>query len=353
MKNVKVIVCLIIILGFVGIMIKEKTVKPVGNPLEEYTIGSKNLQAVEKATLGPQAEKTLASLQKIEGSDLYTMEYYGDYELKRYLQEGTPDELKQITFGCSVFKAQTPTKQILLSRNHDWYPQSGLLVFTHPADGYASVTMVDIRSLEYRGENALELSSEKRKALLLVPYCPLDGMNECGLAVGNMMVPGAGQSKDPNKVSILPTVAIRLMLDYAKNVDEAIALLEKYNVNMDLISIHFLLCDAAGNSAVIEFLDGKMQVLRSDKTWQTSTNFLLTTQTHEGFGQDRYKIIEDFLASKQGTVNESEAMDLLSKTAQHGGISTVWSVVYNVSSGDIQLVKSADYTKVHNFKLSK
>lgn len=75
------------------------------------------------------------------------------------------------------------------------------------------------------------------------------------------------------KVFILPTVAIRLMLDYAKNVDEAIALLEKYNVNMDLISIHFLLCDAAGNSAVIEFLDGKMQVLRSDKTWQTSTNF--------------------------------------------------------------------------------
>lgn len=354
MKKVKKIVCLVVVLAFVGIMVKEKMIKPVGNSLEELTIGSQNLQALEKATVGPLGEKTLASLKKIEGSDLYTMDYYGDYEFKKYLEKGAPTELKQVTFGCSIFKAQTPTKQILMNRNYDWYSQSGVLVFTHPSDGYAAISMVDIRGIGYNtGGNLLELSPEKRKALLLVPYCPVDGMNECGLAVGTMMVPGTGQSKDPNKVTIEGGAAIRLMLDYAKNVDEAIALLEKYNINMDIIAVHYLVCDAAGNSVVIEFLDGKMQVLRSEKPWQTSANFLLTTQTHEGFGQDRYKIIEDFLERKQGTVNESEAMNLLSQAAQHGGISTLWSVVYNLSSGDIQLVKDTDYTKVHNFKISK
>jgi len=355
MKKFKgVIACLVMILGLIAMLVKENSVKPAGNSLaERATMDSQTLQVIEKATVGPRSKKTLASLMKFEGSDLYTMHYYEDYGFKQYLEKGAPEKIEQITFGCSIFKAQTPTKQILMGRNFDWFPESGLLLFTHPSDGYAAVTMVDLRTLGYKGGNLLDLSPEKRKALLLSPYCPVDGMNECGLAVGCMMVPNAGQSKDPNKVSLSTTTAIRLMLDYAKNVDEAIALLEKYNIKMDLVPVHYLVCDATGNSAVIEFVDGKMQVLRSGKSWQTATNFLLTTQTHEGFGQDRYNIVEGFLEGKQGTVDESEAMNILSQVAQHGECSTLWSVVYNVSSGDIQLVKDGDYTNVHNFKLSE
>ena len=49
-------------------------------------------------------------------------------------------------------------------------------------------------------------------------------MNEQGLAIGMMTVSAAHGPDDPQKQTVSSLLIIRLILDYAKNVEEAIAI---------------------------------------------------------------------------------------------------------------------------------
>jgi len=55
------------------------------------------------------------------------------------------------------------------------------------------------------------------------------------------------------------------------------------------------------------------------------------------------------LAKEQGDITDSQAMDILKGTSQEG---TTWSVVYNMSTGGINLAMGKDYNDVHTFELS-
>ena len=139
--------------------------------------------------------------------------------------------------------------------------------------------MVDI---SYLGFNDEDISWSERDELLRAPFLPFDGMNEHGLVVGMMAVSRADGVSDPQKVTLSGLQAIRLMLDYAKNVGQAIAVLQDYNVYFGGgVPLHYLIADAAGNSAVIEFVSGEMIVIRNEEPWQVSTNFIISQV--EGF----------------------------------------------------------------------
>ena len=81
---------------------------------------------------------------------------------------------------------------------------------------------------------------------LAAPYAPLDGMNEKGLAVGVLLIDTTPTNQNTKKVDITTTTAIRMMLDKAKNVDEALALLSSYDMHSSANSCyHFQICDAS------------------------------------------------------------------------------------------------------------
>ena len=72
------------------------------------------------------------------------------------------------------------------------------------------------------------------------------------------------------------------MLDKAKNVDEALALLSSYDMHSSANSCyHFQICDASGKSVVVEYVDDEMKVVYPDKNYQCATNFLLTNPDAE------------------------------------------------------------------------
>ncbi len=60
---------------------------------------------------------------------------------------------------------------------------------------------------------------------------PYDGRDEYGLAVEMMALSYAKPARDPQKVTLGSLHAMRLILDYAKDVDEAVSLLQKHNVD--------------------------------------------------------------------------------------------------------------------------
>jgi len=172
--------------------------------------------------------------------------------------------------SCTCFTAYSDSSARLFGRNFDFPDDPALILFTAPSDGYASVSMVDLGYFGYSTEN---LPSEENglENLKLTPLLPFDGMNEHGLTIGMAAVPEAEAPVDPSKLTIGEIRVIRMVLDYAKDVEEAIELIESYNVRVDSPPIHYLLSDREGNSAIIEFVDGEMIVYRNNMEWQIIT----------------------------------------------------------------------------------
>ena len=107
------------------------------------------------------------------------------------------------------------------------------------------------------------------------PYLLMDGMNEKGLSMSVLKLRGDPALQDTGKNKISTTVALRLVLDRAANVDEALELLDQYDMQSSMpdANFHFLLADASGKAVVLEYLpNGKRMVYDQNYV----TNFYLT-----------------------------------------------------------------------------
>jgi len=257
--------------------------------------------------------RSLVSVRKVDSYPLYVMHYYGDYGFARYLQRGVAEEQASLpalglgdVWACTGFAAANPSGDAIVGRNFDWHNRQALLLFTDPPDGYASVSMVDISYLGYPRENP---SWADRRALLDAPYLPFDGMNERGLAVGMMAVSHARDRDTPQRVTISSIHAIRLMLDYAASVEEAVSLLGDYTVAFGDPPIHYLVADSSGHSAVIEYLDGEMVVQHNEVPWQVLTNFILAEARPAGADSRcwRYNLAYERLAQGYGALSQTDA----------------------------------------------
>jgi hypothetical protein len=299
-------------------------------------------------------ERTLASFQKVDDFPLYIMTYYGDYGFDDYLEQGmaASDHAFSIpdhAWACTTFSSSNPDTDSLLGRNFDWYDHPALLLFTDSPMAYASATMVDLHYLGFQMDQ--EPSTEAMEALFEAPYWAFDGMNEHGLAVGMMAVSQAEPHHDPSRPTISSLEMIRLLLDYAKDVEEAVNLLGQYNI--DFIGgppLHYLIADGLGNSLVVEFIDGEMILLETEEPWQVSTNFLISLEEPLGSNSScwRYNAAFDTLQESLGAITPDEGMAILESVAQSN---TIWSILYNQTSGEISLSVGRDFRNIHRFEL--
>lgn len=303
--------------------------------------------------------RTLASLRKIDAFPLYQMHYYGDYGFANFLKVGVRSDRRSRSYSretddgwaCTCFSALGRKGPMIFGRNFDWYVHPALILFTNPPGAYASVSMVDISYLGYGKE---EPSWSERRRLVAAPYLPFDGMNVYGLTVGIMAVPYAGGGEDPNKVTIGGLHAVRLMLDYARDVEQAISLLEDYNIDFEPgPPLHYLISDSSGNSAVIEFIDGEISVIRNSEQWQVATNFVISHSRSQdrAYYCWRYRRAYHILEQAEGNTSENEAMALLEGVSQSGRFHTIWSAVYDMTTGHIQVVMGREYGEAHEFTL--
>ena len=305
----------------------------------------------------------LNSLEQVDDYPLYTMRYYGEYELQSVsmidnraiwenLQPNLPT-MRQPAWACSLFAALGEDEDMQFGRNFDWDYSPALLLFTQPKDGYASVSMVDIAYLGFGGARAhglTELPLKERGALLDAPYLPFDGMNEHGLAVGMAAVPSGEMKSNPSKETIGSLMVIRNMLDYAWNVDEAIAILGSYNIDFEGgPAIHYLIADPSGRAALVEFYQGEMIVIPNNEPWHQATNFLRAGagETPEGRCW-RYDKISEQLSASRGKLTAQEAMELLADVSQE---ETQWSIVYGISENGVNVVMGGDYGEALTYQL--
>lgn len=315
--------------------------------------------------------RTLNTIERVGDTQLFTMDYRGDYGFDEFLETGASSDAELISFiadqllhgipldfdlpdlGCSTFAARTPEGDVLFGRNFDMYYSPAMLVRTEPDNGYRSISMVNLAYIGY-GENNLPLDMVSSFLTLAAPYAPLDGVNEKGLAVGVLLIDTEPTDQVTGRVDITTTTAIRMMLDKCATVDEAVEMLKNYDMHSSANSCyHFHIADASGKSVVVEYIENEMSVMESE----AATNFLLTPGEYAfGSGQDRYDTIMRMLAENDHTVTKDEAMDILEAASQppqpDKTNTTQWSCVYDLTDLTLDVSVGMDYESVYEFSLN-
>ena len=246
----------------------------------------------------------------------------------------------------------------LFGRNFDWRYSPALLLFTDrpAAGGYASVSMVDIAYLGFEDKSVdlTTLPLAERRGLLDAPSWPFDGMNEAGVAVGMAAVPSADERHDPGKPTIDSLEVMREILDRAGSVDEAVAILGQYNIDWEGgPPLHYLVADRSGRAGLVEFHGGEIIVLPNANPWHAATNFTRSAFTGDAAGQcHRYDTLVRRLTEANGALAPSAALDLLKAVAQTES-ATQWSVVYGMSSGQVDVVMGRRYSQAHTYWLEQ
>ena len=308
------------------------------------------IQPTAEAALSKQEIATLNSLEKVADFPLYTMHYYGSSASSSAIEFSVNAHLPR-TWACSLFAALGGTDKFY-GRNFDWVDSPALLLFNHPANGYASVSMVDLAYLEFgdQVDHLTELPLEQRQALLDAPELPFDGMNERGLVVGMAAVPDGNVSPDPGKETIDSLQAIRKMLDQAATVDEAVAIVRRYNIEWGSgPALHYLIADRSGRAALVEFYQGEIRVIPTDTPWHLATNFLRSSVKGSAAGEcSRYDKIDQRLSTTEGNLTAQEAMSLLSDVSQGN---TQWSIVYGLNTGALTVTLGRQYDQTYTFHL--
>ena len=185
---------------------------------------------------------------------------------------------------------------------------------------------------------------------LAAVYVPLDGMNEKGLCVADLIVShGKVVDQDTEKPDLTTTSGLRLLLDKAADVDEALNLLKNYDMHFSIgTAHHFSISDATGRSVVVEWIDGNMVVV---DTPVVTNYYLYNDDGTSGSPQSyiRFDILSKLRQDKGGVMTSDEVRDALSSVAQskfpgeNGGENTCWSIVYDQQNATAFFYNTEDW----------
>lgn len=320
--------------------------------------------------------RSLASLKKVDNYGMYQMTYYGDYGFDEFLKvgaesdadieafvtrrllKGLPIDLGVTGDGCTAFVVKNENDDILFGRNFDFTYSPSLQLYTTPDNGYASVSTVNLSFLGYSEDNLPDGGFFECFLTLAAPFLPFDGMNEKGLAITSLAVPEAEAPYYSDKVTLNTTTAIRLVLDNAATVEEAVDLLRQYNIYFSNgIACHYLIADASGHSAIVEYINQELCIVETDEEYQIASNFIAYDGLNigEGFTEfERYDKVQNAIEVNEGTLEAEGAIQLLVDVGIFDGDidKLQWSVLYNLTTGDGEIFANRKMDNIIEFHLS-
>lgn len=367
---------------------------------------------------------TLASLKEIRARNdehqdgaVYEMHVKGGFYFDEFLKEGGAESdgeliefvtakitkglidmgMESPEIGCSSVTLETVDGDRLFGRNYDFDKTNTCIVITDGTkDRHATVSTVDLQFLGIDNNKGIDGLMDKITCLA-APYAPLDGINSAGVSCGIYMTYQGGEetvatNQMTDKPDITSTTMLRLILDYADSVEEAIELVTKYDLHDSAnTSYHYMVADSSGKSAILEWVAGtdatdndgtKRELIvhyndsdsylgerEAESSYQWITNFVLTPGYYDGVdnaerkGYDRYVKLAEVLEACNGTVtDEKEAMDVIATVGRRNWNNddsnsvTVHSAVYNLTDKSVYWVSNEnwdDETAIFEYSLAE
>ena len=328
------------------------------------------------------------SVQKLD-EGLYYMEYQGDDGFDELVAAGGVRNAGELAphiinflsrgfyhapaaapdsaaYGCSAITACTPEGSVLMGRNFDFNAATGVILHTLPKRGYETITTFNTDFFGF-GEGWLPEGFANQYMALSCLFCALDGINEKGLAIADLMAGDDEQThqdtgkmalttstvnekglaiadlmagdnaethQDTGKMALTTTTAISYLLKNAASVDEALELLRYIDMHSDIGSAHhYAISDASGRSVVVEYVDNEMVVVES----QAVANHYLCAQKRDAGlvpGDDRYDRLCGQLAANDGRMDWGQlenAIFSVSQPEREGFLGTAWTVVMDLT----------------------
>ncbi len=336
---------------------------------------------------------TMSSMRTL-GDNIFLLDYLYDYDLPDLMKRGAPSAAKLFAYAsrrifkgrfkfqppnagcaCSAFEAYNEKGEHFMGRNFDYMDGPCYVVWTHPKNAYESISVADANFL-LTFDHCKPKSVMGRRRTLLAPYFCLDGMNEKGLTMAVLQIHEKGTKQDTGKVKMFTTAMVRCCLDNCANVEEAVEMFKSFDIQDTVIfgyslgcCFHYMLTDADGDAAVVEYVNNEIRVIRSDNPEFKRlfvTNFYLAedggkdSEVYDPEGIERYDMISEALSKNKNVLTFEQSFDLLSDihlNYRHNNnlynITTLWSCIYNTSRKTLSLAARMDYSKIYTFSLSK
>jgi penicillin V acylase-like amidase (Ntn superfamily) len=267
----------------------------------------------------------------------------------------------QITTACTTF-CINKNGQIVFGRNYDWITGAGMV----------NTNQRGLFKTSVRSENAATISwISVYGSITFNQYgkeFPTGGMNEKGLVVELMWLDGTKYPADDDRPAVGVLQWIQYQLDNAATTAEVISSDTKIRINERATPLHYLVADAGGHVAAIEFLDGKMTV-HQDKELPfpvlTNDTYASSVQTAKPIVEksktvtlsnnslDRFVkacgMVKKFTETNMDMPVTDFAFSILDKVSQ--GNFTKWSIVYDISNKKVYFKTEAN-KDIKHFQLS-
>ena len=309
---------------------------------------------------------------------LYYMEYKGDDGFDELMAKGgfeSADQLasyaieflskghykpevetKKDGFGCSALTVRTPDGDVLMGRNFDFPSAIGVIMHCIPDKGYETITTFNVEFYGF-GEDFKPEGFKNQYMCLTGLFVALDGINEKGLAIADLMAGDTIQTHQrTSKPDLTTTAAISYILKNAANVDEALKLLEGIDMHSDIGSAHhYAMADVSGRSVVVEYVDNKMVVTESPAV---ANHYLCEQKLNVGLeeGDDRYDKLCQRFDQMHGVMSKkqlTEAIAVVSQPQREGFLGTAWTMVMDLSHPSVTYYSRRHFSKSFHFALGQ
>lgn len=263
-----------------------------------------------------------------------------------------------VSFACTTFFINK-NGQMVFGRNYDWVTGNGMVCTNQQGLSKTSDKTKDGTTISWVSQYGSITFNQYGKEF------PTGGMNEKGLVVELMWLDGTKYPSTDKRPAVGVLQWIQYQLDNCASVEELIASDKTIRISDDT-PLHYLVADAAGNVATIEFLDGKMKVhkgkelpypvLTNDRYDYSVDQTKLATMTAGGDNIsftsnsiDRFakacNMVKQFQQAPVTASVVDYSFSILDKVAQ--GTHTKWSIVYDITNKKIHF-KTLAYSPVKN-----
>ena len=247
--------------------------------------------------------------------------------------------------ACSSFALSGPD-EVWLAKNFDWHFDGGYLIKNPRAVSRRALPL-------FGGEPAVWTSVHG--SLTFTQYgvgLPYGGINERGLAIEMLWLDETVYpSTAPRTIGELEW--IQYQLDTRASVAEVLAGVEEFSIRPVGGKIHYMLADASGDRALVEFIDGAARVHQGVDSALVCTNDthrlselafkkLRVARLEGNSSRVRYARLRRELDALGGPPSVERGLAALASVAERRGrYRTQWSAVYEIRRGRVH-VRPAD-----------
>ena len=243
-----------------------------------------------------------------------------------------------------------------MGRNFDFPSAVGVVLHTIPDKGYETITTFNVEFFGFGSEYKPEGFKNQYLALASI-FCALDGINEKGLAIADLMAGDEAEThQNTNKPALTTSTAICYLLKNAANVSEALELLKGIDMHSDIgCAHHYAMADATGRSVVVEYVDNNMVVVESP---EVANHYLCEAKHNVGLkeGDDRYDRLCERYNQAGGVMSEKQLTDAIADVSQQerkGFLGTAWTMVMDLKHPSVTYYSRRHFDKPIQFELTR